>query len=182
MDTGNFIMANNYKRPYLIQCWRRLRMPHTTPGLTLYAVRIIRHLLIRKAYIYPAMFIVSYCLIVSRLSNIHRRTSIIQMLCCTFLLMSSAYGPSTIWLREQNKHKFLLLAHIHHNDTSHNRCYSKRNIGMLNSYPPGQNGRHFADHIFRCIFVNKKCIFNLQFYNIRSYPRVQLIITQHWFR
>ena len=26
----------------------------------------------------------------------------------------------------------------------------------LNSSPSGQNGRHFADDIFRCIFVNKK--------------------------
>ena len=30
---------------------------------------------------------------------------------------------------------------------------------FINSYPPGQNGRHFADDIFRCIFVNEKfCI------------------------
>ena len=26
----------------------------------------------------------------------------------------------------------------------------------INSSPPGQNGRHFADDIFRCIFVNEK--------------------------
>ena len=26
----------------------------------------------------------------------------------------------------------------------------------VNSSPPGQNGRHFADDIFRCIFVNEK--------------------------
>ena len=24
------------------------------------------------------------------------------------------------------------------------------------SFPPGQNGRHFADDVFRCIFVNEK--------------------------
>ena len=30
----------------------------------------------------------------------------------------------------------------------------------FNSYPPWQNGRHFTDSIFRCIFVNDKfCIF-----------------------
>ena len=30
---------------------------------------------------------------------------------------------------------------------------------VLNSSPPGQNGRLFADDIFRCIFVNEKfCI------------------------
>ena len=29
----------------------------------------------------------------------------------------------------------------------------------INSSPPGQNGRHFPDDIFRCIFVNEKfCI------------------------
>ena len=26
----------------------------------------------------------------------------------------------------------------------------------LNSSPPGQNGRHFVDDIFICIFVNEK--------------------------
>ena len=31
--------------------------------------------------------------------------------------------------------------------------------GMFNSSPPGQNGHHFADDIFKCIFVNEKvCI------------------------
>ena len=31
--------------------------------------------------------------------------------------------------------------------------------GFLNSSPPGQNGRLFADDVFRCIFVNEKfCI------------------------
>ena len=30
---------------------------------------------------------------------------------------------------------------------------------MLNSSPPGQNGRNFADDIFRCILANEKfCI------------------------
>ena len=31
---------------------------------------------------------------------------------------------------------------------------------QVNSSPPGQNGRHFADDIFKCIFVNEEfCIF-----------------------
>ena len=25
-----------------------------------------------------------------------------------------------------------------------------------NTFPPGQNDRHFADDIFKCIFVNEK--------------------------
>ena len=34
-----------------------------------------------------------------------------------------------------------------------------QSFGCLNSSPPGQNGRHFADDIFRCNFVNEKfCI------------------------
>ena len=34
-----------------------------------------------------------------------------------------------------------------------------REKNMLNSSPPGQNGHHIADDIFRCIFVNAKfCI------------------------
>ena len=35
-------------------------------------------------------------------------------------------------------------------------CFSGK---WLNSSPPGQNGRHFADDTFRCVFVNEKfCI------------------------
>ena len=38
-----------------------------------------------------------------------------------------------------------------------NQCYD--NFYKINSSPPGQNGRHFADDIFRCILVNEKfCI------------------------
>ena len=28
---------------------------------------------------------------------------------------------------------------------------------LLTHLPPGQNGRHFTDNIFKCIFVNEKC-------------------------
>ena len=32
-------------------------------------------------------------------------------------------------------------------------------FNVVNASPPGQNGRHFADDIFSCIFVNEKfCI------------------------
>ena len=34
-----------------------------------------------------------------------------------------------------------------------------RDLWEVNSSPRGQNGRHFTDNIFRCIFVNAKiCI------------------------
>ena len=29
----------------------------------------------------------------------------------------------------------------------------------FDSSPPGQNGRHFADNISKCIFVNEKCFY-----------------------
>ena len=35
---------------------------------------------------------------------------------------------------------------------------------LLNSFPPGQNGCHVADNIFRCIFVNKKFVFWLKYH------------------
>ena len=53
---------------------------------------------------------------------------------------------------------------------------------MNNSISPGQNGRHFADDIFRCIFVNEIFfLFWLKFNGI-LFLRVQLTISQHWFR
>ena len=36
---------------------------------------------------------------------------------------------------------------------------TKQLTWIFNSSPPGQNGRHFSDNVFRCIFVNGKfCI------------------------
>ena len=34
-------------------------------------------------------------------------------------------------------------------------CQLNPDPSLVNSSPPGQNGRHFADDIFRCIFVNE---------------------------
>ena len=53
--------------------------------------------------------------------------------------------------------------------------------GPINSSPHGQNGRHFTDDIFRCRFVNEKFVFGLKLY-WNSFLRVQMTITQHWFR
>ena len=33
----------------------------------------------------------------------------------------------------------------------------------VNSSPPGENGHHFADDIFRCIFVNEKFYIVIKF-------------------
>ena len=37
-------------------------------------------------------------------------------------------------------------------------------IWYINSSPPGLNGRHFADDVFRCIFVNEKFWIWLKFH------------------
>ena len=50
----------------------------------------------------------------------------------------------------------------------------------VNSSPPGQNGRHFADNIFRCIFVNEKICILIKI-SLRLFLSVQLTINQHWF-
>ena len=52
---------------------------------------------------------------------------------------------------------------------------------ILNSSPSGQNWRHFADDIFRCILWMNFFLFWLEFH-WRLFPGVQLIRIQHWFR
>ena len=38
-------------------------------------------------------------------------------------------------------------------------CAAVKTRTYVNSSPPGRNGRHFADDVFKCIFLNKKiCI------------------------
>ena len=44
-----------------------------------------------------------------------------------------------------------------------------------------QNGRHFADDIFRCIFVNESFVFWLKFH-WSLFLWAQLTISQHWYR
>ena len=52
---------------------------------------------------------------------------------------------------------------------------------IINSWRPRLNRRHFADEFFKCIFFNKMFKFRLRFH-WSLFPRVQLIIFQHWFR
>ena len=51
----------------------------------------------------------------------------------------------------------------------------------LNTLRPGQNGRHFADDMFKCIFWMKMFEFRLKFH-WSLFLRVQLTIIQHCFR
>ena len=36
------------------------------------------------------------------------------------------------------------------------RVHYNYDASVINSFPPGQNGRHFADDIFRCILMKEK--------------------------
>ena len=51
----------------------------------------------------------------------------------------------------------------------------------LNSSPPGENGRHFADDIFRRISWTKSFVFWLKFH-WSLFLRVWMSMTRHWFR
>ena len=54
-------------------------------------------------------------------------------------------------------------------------------LELLHTPHPGQNGRHFADDIFRCIFVNETfCIF-IKF-SLKFVLKGQLTKNQCWFR
>ena len=51
---------------------------------------------------------------------------------------------------------------------------------LINSFPPGQNGRLFTDDIFRCIFVNETfCI--LVKISLKFVPKGPIDITHYWF-
>ena len=44
---------------------------------------------------------------------------------------------------------------------------------FINSSPPEQNGRHLADDIFRCIFVNEKFCISIQI-SLKLVPKGQI--------
>ena len=51
----------------------------------------------------------------------------------------------------------------------------------FNSLRPRQNGSRFADDIFKCIFLNENVRISIKIH-WSLFPRVQLILSQHWFR
>ena len=52
---------------------------------------------------------------------------------------------------------------------------------FLSTLRPRQNGRHFANNIFKCNFLMKMFEFQLRF-QWSLFPRVKLTIFHHWFR
>ena len=41
-------------------------------------------------------------------------------------------------------------------------CFIRRWLHLINSSPPGQDGRHLADNIFKCIFLNENVRTSIQ--------------------
>ena len=52
---------------------------------------------------------------------------------------------------------------------------------VINTLRPRENGRHFADDIFKCIFTNENLWISIKFH-WSLFPRVQLTIFQHRFK
>ena len=88
----------------------------------------------------------------------------------------------------QSRCKFCVYSHC---QVCSCRCSSFNNLLLqklqvwpltyLTHLPPGQNGRLFADVIFRCIFINESFVFLIKFH-WSLLLRFQLPKTQHWFR
>ena len=55
---------------------------------------------------------------------------------------------------------------------------------VLNSSPPGQNGRHFADDNFKFIFVNEGCriLIEISLKFVPKHPIDNNPALEHWFR
>ena len=51
----------------------------------------------------------------------------------------------------------------------------------VNALRPRENGRHFAEDIFKCIFLCAGCVFWSKFH-WNLFSRVPLIVSQHWLR
>ena len=54
-------------------------------------------------------------------------------------------------------------------------------VGNAITLSPRQGGRHFADDIFKCIFLNEN-VWNAIEISLKFVLRAQLTIFQHWFR
>ena len=62
-------------------------------------------------------------------------------------------------------------------DATQPQCINTRFVITFNTLRPGQNGRRFADDVFKCIFLNGGLKFHWSLF-----LSFQLPIFQHWFR
>ena len=105
---------------------------------------------------------------------------------CWLIVLANSFGTHYVL----NKHEdfFTNMAHAQ----NHPRwCHIKATLWVwwikmkfllsyhINTLRPRQNGRHFTDYIFNCIFLNEKF---LSKFHWSLFSRLQLTIFQHWFR
>ena len=98
---------------------------------------------------------------------------------------NSTLGWYSCYNRDTNR-KWLvgltqLLQHVH----THLHTYME--LSIVDSSSPGQNGHHFADNIFRCIFMNEK-FFILIKISLKFVPKApiisitELVLIMAWLR
>ena len=61
----------------------------------------------------------------------------------------------TQWVNSRGSVTKKILFHVH---------IWHETLSNINSSPPGQNGRHFADNVFKCIFVNETFCILIKFH------------------
>ena len=65
------------------------------------------------------------------------------------------YGHSTLKIRPSVTSLVWVISEY----TCQSWSWDPSHYTLINSTPPGQNGRHFADDTFMCVFVNEKFAF-----------------------
>ena len=79
------------------------------------------------------------------------------------------------WLAEVRNFTIIMIEYTAYQDTGY--CIGRT---IANTLRPRQNGRHFADDVFKCIFLNGNLWILILIKSL--FLRVKLSISQHWFR
>ena len=140
-----------------ILIWRRLLTPIVIVELD------IMELLQRNAIPF-----LSHCFLVFVEIHISNTTS--HTLLHTFVFPWDDELPSK-WISRCQSSKYT---------SDKNRSIST-NIRNVNTLRPRQNGRHFADDIFKCTFLNENARISIKI-SLNFFLRVQLTVSHHWFR
>ena len=81
---------------------------------------------------------------------------------------------------------WVLFWRLQHGEILYQNCskyfpFNRYCMAQVNSLSPRQNCHHFADDIFKCIFVSKNIWIHLRFH-WSLFIRFELPVFQHWFR
>ena len=98
-------------------------------------------------------------------------------------VMQKAFNAGSSWIIRfrywytRNISQCLTLSHTLGQISSHYKAI----LPCINSSPPWQNGRHFAEDIFKLISINENFCISIELHCI-LFLGVKLTICQHWFR